>query len=658
MAPANSISAATPADAPVDYENLPPATRAPSKTGSKADRARRSSDTNDQEAARAGTVIKPPPPPPMSASPPRVLVIGAGSRGRTYARCTVTSCNGVVAGVVEPDDYKRRRFGEAFIWGDDGDGAEQQPPEGSQFRDWTDFISWEKERRERVAERTARQQQRLQSGDVKSRNDEDDDNNDPIPEGVDAVFVCVRDELHHDVVMALAPLGLHIMCEKPLATTLDDCVGMYRALAPHQDDKIFSVCHVLRYSPHNMMLRSLLFGDGKNGAELPLDDPKEEGEQEGATRRGAIGEILSIHHTEPVGWWHFAHSYVRGNWRRESVTAPSLLTKSCHDIDLLLWLLCSPPPGAADDTPPHLPATVSSSGALQFFKKSRKPRGAGKGTTNCLSCPVEPECMYSSKRIYVGGKHAGLETGNVGWPLSIVMPDIESFDGGGGSSGIAGDAGDEDSPRKRELLKRLAEDYDASTTPDEEVKGRNWFGRCVFESDNDVCDEQTVTMTWDEELSAPMPENDDDKNNITAAAALPHRGAKQATFHMIAQTKRQCQRYTHVYGTEGEIYADSWTITVEDFRTGKTHVYTPRLETLGHGGGDVGLARQFIMAVDKVKNHGWGARRAQREFIGCTLEEVVRSHAMVFAAEEARRERTVVDWHGWWNDKVGCTGLR
>ncbi|KAH7039747.1 uncharacterized protein B0I36DRAFT_234338 [Microdochium trichocladiopsis] len=555
----------------------------------------------------------------MSPNPPRVLVIGAGSRGRTYARCTVSSCNGVVAGVVEPDDYKRRRFGELFIWGEEEQGQRREPPEGSQFRDWRDFIAWETDRRRRKAE---------EQNEGESR---------PVPEGVDAVFVCVRDELHHDVVMGLAPLGLHIMCEKPLATTLADCMAMYRALAPHQEQKIFSVCHVMRYSPHNLMLRSLLFGDGKNGADLP-DHHQEDGGQ----RRGAIGDILSIHHTEPVGWWHFAHSYVRGNWRRESVTAPSLLTKSCHDIDLILWLLCSPPPGADTSAPPHLPATVSSSGAVQFFKKSRKPKGAGRDTTNCLSCPVEKDCMYSSKRIYVGKKHMGLETGNTGWPLSIVMPDIESFDAGGRGAGPEEHA---DSPRRQELLRRLAEDYDASTTPDDEIKSRNWFGRCVFESDNDVCDEQTVTMTWDEEL--------DGETSSTAT----HRGAKQATFHMIAQTKRQCQRYTHIYGTEGEIYADSWTITVEDFRTGETRVYTPRMETLGHGGGDVGLTRQFIMAVDKVKNHGWSAPEAQHEFIGCTLEELVRSHAMVFAAEEARRDKTVVDWRTWWQGKVESISL-
>ncbi|KAI1294468.1 NAD(P)-binding protein [Xylaria venustula] len=521
----------------------------------------------DLEQTLGETEVRPPSPPPMSAEPPRLLVIGAGSRGRTYARCSLQSSNGVIAAIAEPDDYKRQDFGGKFIWG------KTTPPEGSSFRGWKEFVAWETDRRKRQ-----------EAGEA-------------VPQGVDAAFICVLDEMHHDVIMALAPLGLHIMCEKPLATTLEDCTSIYRTLAPLQTDKVFSIGHVMRYSPHNMMLRKLLLEDN------------------------VIGDILSVHHTEPVGFWHFSHSYVRGNWRKESVTAPSLLTKSCHDIDILLWLMCSPAPGS--HAPEHLPSSVTSTGSLQFFRKSRKPKAAG-DATNCLNCPAEPDCLYSSKKVYISPKHQGIETGNTRWPISVVLPDIESF------------GGDIDKA-KTAMLTKLAEDYDSST-PQGVIDGRNWFGRCVFESDNDVCDEQVVVMTWEDD---PLP-------NSSAI-----RGAKQATFHMIAQTKRQCQRYTHLYGTEGEIYADSKTITIEDFRTGETKTYQPKLESLGHGGGDHGLARQFVLAVDRVKNGGWKAGDAQKEFIGCSLEEIIRSHAMVFAAEEARRAGKTVDWKAWWDANVG-----
>jgi len=538
----------------------------------------------DFEGDFAGAELRPPSPPPMSASPPRLLVIGAGSRGRVYARCSLQSSNGVIAAVCEPDDFKRQDFGSRFIWG----GQTKSPPEGTSFKSWDEFVVYETQRRER--------EKAGEEGNV--------------PPGVDAAFVCVRDEMHLDVVMALAPLGLHIMCEKPLATTLEACTKIYRAIAPLQTSKIFSIGHVMRYSPHNIMLRKLLLEDK------------------------VIGDILSVHHTEPVGFWHFAHSYVRGNWRKESSTAPSLLTKCCHDIDLILWLLCSPGPKSDGREPEHLPSSVTSTGSLQYFKKSRKPKAAG-DATNCLSCAAEPDCLYSSKRVYMSARHQGLETGNVRWPISVVLPDIESFGG-------------DIEKAKEAMLPVLAEDYDEST-PQEVIDSKNWFGRCVFESDNDVCDEQVVAITWDED---PLPSSS--PTSTTAKDSVGSRGSRQATIHMVAQTKKQCHRYTHIFGTEGEIYADSKTITIEDFRTGETKTYKPKMESLGHGGGDHGLTRQFVLAVDRVKNGGWEAQEAQHKFVGCSLEEIIRSHAMVFAAEEARRERRTVDWKAWWDENVGA----
>jgi predicted dehydrogenase len=108
---------------------------------------------------------------------------------------------------------------------------------------------------------------------------------------INTVFVCVMDHLHLPVVKALAPLGLHIMCEKPLATTLEDCLEMYAAVranwAATGKKTIFGIGHVLRYAPHNVLLRKLV---------------REE---------KVCGEVMSVEHTEPVGWWHYTHSYVR-----------------------------------------------------------------------------------------------------------------------------------------------------------------------------------------------------------------------------------------------------------------------------------------------------------------------------------------------------------
>lgn len=499
--------------------------------------------------------------PEMSANPPRFIIIGAGSRGRNYAEAVVKASNGLVTAVAEPIQYKRDDLGRKFIWEES-----QGPSEGQSFSNWTEFVEYETERRRRA-----------------------DAGEEDVPPGVDGAFVCVLDEMHREVVVALAGLRLHIMCEKPLACSLEDCLIMYKALKPLQSKKIFSIGHVLRYSPHNILLRKLIV------------DEK------------AIGHVASVVHTEPVGWWHYTHSYVRGNWRNSRTTGPSLLTKSCHDIDLLLWLLCSPLRAGHGD--PHYPATITSSGNLNFYKKRRKPYAAGRAT-NCMKCPLGDEgCKYSAKHVYLGSKYKGLGAGNTRWPVSVVLHDIEDYQ--------------TQEDKDTALRKALEEDYDAST-PASEVSSRSWYGRCVFESDNDVCDDQFVTINWPDD----------------------NRPAKSAVFHMVSQTTKQCDRYSNFYGEHGEIQADSFKIVVENFEKKTRETYYPKIEDLGHGGGDLGLTRQFVLACDKVKNHRWAARSAQDELVGCTLEEILRTHAAVFAAEEARLEKKVLDWKRWWDTAV------
>lgn len=494
---------------------------------------------------------------------PRFLIIGAGSRGNAYAAAIVRSGLGIVAGVVEPVAFKRQQLGAKYIWPD------CKPTPDQVFNDWKDFIAYEQQRRK------------------------DETAGINAAQGIDGVFICVKDELHVHVITALAPLGLHIMSEKPLATTLSDCLSIQKTLNNYPSH-VFAIGHVLRYSPHNMLLRHLLL------------------------EQRAIGEVLSMEHTEPVGWWHFSHSYVRGQWRKENISAPSLLTKSCHDIDFILWMLCSPTP-ASDNQSPHLPSSVSSAGTLKQFRRSLKPKEAG-NVTNCLACPIKESCMYSAPRIY-HDRH--LAKGNAKWPVEIVNPEVES---------ILHKQGTEKA--KAALFASLAEDYDAATAPVANIESRPWFGRCVWESDNDVCDDQIVTFEWSDQPETGL-------------------GAKTATFHMIAQTLAQCERRGRIYGTRGEMSYDSKSITVHDFVTDKTKKYNPEVpKNSHHGGGDDGLTKCFVKAVAAVINGKMDVEGAQKEYLGCTVEDVIRSHAAVFAAEEARTERKVVDWRTWWANNV------
>lgn len=220
-------------------------------------------DSTEMASEEVITRLPPPEKPPTSASPPRLLIIGAGSRGNAYAKAIEPSTNGICVAVCDPLKVARRNLGRQYIWGD------REPVEGEEFEDWNDFVEWESMRREKEAR-----------GEI-------------VPEGIDGVFICVQDDLHMSVILGLQKLNLHIMCEKPLATTLKDCIAILSSVMSHDGSgrsapqKIFSIGHVLRYSPHNMLLRKLVLEDR------------------------VIGDILSINHTEPVGWWHFAHSYVR-----------------------------------------------------------------------------------------------------------------------------------------------------------------------------------------------------------------------------------------------------------------------------------------------------------------------------------------------------------
>ena len=306
---------------------------------------------------------------------------------------------------------------------------------------------------------------------------------------------------------------------------------------------------------------------------------------------------------------------------------PSLLTKSCHDIDLLLWLLCSPP--ASSTNPAHLPSSVSSSGSLLYFKKSRKPAVAG-DATNCLSCSAEPGCLYSAKKIYIQDQ---LAKGIAGWPVSIVAPEIEDLMR----------QGEKDSAMTM-LEAELARDYDTST-PQSDIDRKRWFGRCVWEADNSVCDDQIVTMTWEE---APLPLH----RGEGMESRIKGRGAKNATFHMVASTEKQCERRGRIYGINGEIEYDSKAIRVYDFASKHAQTHHPHQPGGGHGGGDAGLVQQFVKACEAVCRREMSVAEAQRVHIGCTLDDVIRSHAMVFAAEEARQGKKVVDWAEWWMANV------
>ncbi|HEV2477096.1 MAG TPA: Gfo/Idh/MocA family oxidoreductase, partial [Candidatus Dormibacteraeota bacterium] len=164
---------------------------------------------------------------------------------------------------------------------------------------------------------------------------------------------------------------------------------------------------------------------------------------------GRLGQIVGVEHLEPIGWWHFAHSFVRGNWRRSDQSGPSILTKCCHDLDWLRYIVDRPA------------VAVSSWGGLHHFTAANRPAGAA---DRCLDCAVEPDCPYSAARLYLGCLgDPELER----WPLSVVTTDLS----------------------ERGVRQALREGP---------------YGRCVYACDNDVVDHQVVTIEFEGGVTATL----------------------------------------------------------------------------------------------------------------------------------------------------------
>jgi len=128
----------------------------------------------------------------------------------------------------------------------------------------------------------------------------------------DAVVIATPDHEHVAPARRFAELGYHILLEKPIAPTRAECVEVVDAV--EKANVILAVCHVLRYTAYTDAVKRYV-------------------------AEGRLGQIVGVQHLEPVGWWHFAHSYVRGNWRSLDGSGPTILTKCCHDLEAYTHLV-------------------------------------------------------------------------------------------------------------------------------------------------------------------------------------------------------------------------------------------------------------------------------------------------------------------------------
>ena len=189
-----------------------------------------------------------------------------------------------------------------------------------------------------------------------------------VPKFADAVIVSTPDDVHYAPCMKALEMGYHVLLEKPVSPTEKECKNILAQAKKY--DRIVAVCHVLRYAPYFVALREIV-------------------------RSGAIGELVSVQHMEPIQYAHMAHSYVRGNWRNSKLSTPIILAKSCHDLDILRWLIDKPC------------QTIVADGSLHLFKPENAPEGAPMKCTD--GCPHESTCPYSAIDIYTKQKrHLGV----------------------------------------------------------------------------------------------------------------------------------------------------------------------------------------------------------------------------------------------------------
>ncbi|MFD0670965.1 Gfo/Idh/MocA family protein [Cohnella sp. GCM10027633] len=232
------------------------------------------------------------------------------------------------------------------------------------------------------------------------------------PKLCDALLICTQDRMHFEPTMQALRKGYHVLLEKPMSNNPLECSLMTEEATKR--GRLLSICHVSRYTPFWQQLKSLIAG-------------------------GRIGDVVSMQHNENVGYLHYAHSFVRGNWRNSDLSSPMILAKSCHDMDLIRWLVDSEC------------IRVSSFGSLSHFRSSNAPAGSTERCTD--GCAVEASCPYSSTRFYLQDLEAN--------PFARLIADPPTVDN-----------------RMRAI----------QSGP---------YGKCVYRTDNNVVDHQVVNMEFE-----------------------------------------------------------------------------------------------------------------------------------------------------------------
>lgn len=160
---------------------------------------------------------------------------------------------------------------------------------------------------------------------------------------VDWVMISSWNCHHANQAVAALEAGKHVFCEKPLATTIEDCVRLKNAHNAHPD-RIFFFGLVLRYTTFYQKVKEVIDS-------------------------GDLGDIISFEFNETLSFNH--GGYIHGNWRRyREYAGTHLLEKCCHDFDIANWLIGS------------VPVKAASFGGKDFFLPKSKHLADALGTNS------------------------------------------------------------------------------------------------------------------------------------------------------------------------------------------------------------------------------------------------------------------------------------
>ena len=236
----------------------------------------------------------------------------------------------------------------------------------------------------------------------------------------DILIIATMDQDHYSQAMKALDLKYHLLLEKPIALNLKQCLDIENKAL--KNNLYVVVCHVLRYSLFYKKIKEIV-------------------------NSKILGNIININTTENVGYWHQAHSFVRGNWNNSNKTSPMILQKCCHDFDILNWII------------DKKPLNVSSFGSLSLFKKENVPKDS---SNYCYDCKIQNNCPYNAVKYYVDSIKNDKD---LGWPYDVVVLN----------------------PTKDKVLAAIK---------------NGPYGRCVYKCDNNVVDHQIVNIQYEDNITA------------------------------------------------------------------------------------------------------------------------------------------------------------